>query len=788
MLRNYLTTSIRDILRHKGYSFLNIAGLAVGLACAFFIVLWIQDEVSTDRFHESGDRMYSVMRHSTFGGNKGTTRAIPKPLAAALVENYPEVENAVLISWEMETLLFRENNSFRPSGRWVGPDFFKVFSYPLALGDKETALRTPESIVLSADLAQAYFGTNWRTRNDILGSTLTLGKRLEVAITGVFEAIPANSTLKFEFVVPIEEYTRRNDWVESWSNNGLHLVARLVPGTDLASFNAKIIDLVDEHVDVYETDLFFYPFSEMYLRSDFENGVLVGGRIDYVRIFGLVALVIIIIASINFMNLATARSAGRAREIGVRKSVGATRAILARQFMGESVLKAGLAFVISIVLIILLMPAFNSVTGKVVGVLTLKPLIWLEFAGIALVTGLLAGSYPALYLSNFNVIGVFRSNRRGKSRGAGLRKALVVVQFGLSIVLIVGTFTVYNQLSYIRGKDLGINRENVAMVDFVGGIKSQYDSFKGELMNVPGVLSVSSSNNNPLFIGNDTIGVQWDGKDPDDNTLFTNSAIGYDFVETMGIKMAAGRTFSEEFGTDSLNYIINWKAAAAMGMEDPVGQTIQFWEQEGTIIGVMEDFHMSSMYRPISPVIFRLEPENTGILFVRMDGDQSKDALAGLEGVYKRFNPEYPFQFKFMDEEFELAYRSEVIISSLSNIFAFVAIFIACLGLFGLASFTAEQRTREIGIRKVLGATVPGVVALLSREFLILVGGAFLVAAPIAYIMMNNWLNEFEYHTELGVGILAASGVAALVIAWLTVSYQAIKTAVANPVHALKSE
>lgn len=788
MLRNYITTGFRNILRHKGYSFLNIAGLAVGLACAFFIVLWIQDEVSTDRFHESGDRIYSVMRHSTFGGNKGTTPSIPKPLAAALVENYPEVENTVLLSGETETLLSKEGKAFRPNGRWVGSDFFKVFSFPLAKGDAASALLVPESIVISPALAESYFGADWRTRDDILGSMLTLDNRLEVAVTGVFEAIPANSSLKFEFVVPVEEYIRRNDGVESWSNNGLRMYARLLPGTDLLSFNAKIIDLIDEHVDAYETDLFLYPFSEVYLRSDFENGVLVGGRIDYIRIFGLIALVIILIASINFMNLATARSAGRAREIGVRKSVGATRGELARQFLSESVIKAGLAFVISITTIVLLMPTFNSVTGKVVSVLGLYPLIWLEFAGIALVTGLLAGSYPALYLSNFNVIGVIKPNKVGKSRGAGLRKALVVVQFGLSIVLIVGTFTVYNQLSYIRGKDLGINRDNVVMVDFEGGIKSQYDSFKGELMNVPGVLSVSSSSNNPLSISNDTNRVTWDGKDPDNNTLFWHSAVEYDFVETMGIKMDAGRTFSKEFGTDSVNYIINWKAAAAMAMADPLGQTIQFKEQEGTIVGVMEDFHMSSMYRPITPVIFRLEPENTNILFVRLAGNQTKEALAGFEAVYKRFNPEYPFKVRFMDEEFERAYQSEIILGSLSNIFAFVAILIACLGLFGLASFTAEQRTREIGIRKVLGASVPRVVALLSREFLVLVGGAFLIAAPIAYVVMNNWLNEFEYHTELGAGVLVASGAAALIIAWLTVSYQAIKTAVANPVNALKAE
>jgi len=434
------------------------------------------------------------------------------------------------------------------------------------------------------------------------------------------------------------------------------------------------------------------------------------------------------------------------------------------------------------------MPSFNSLTQKGIEIGALNPMIWLQFAGIALLTGLIAGTYPALYLSSFSVTGVFQSKLGSSGRGSGLRKGLVVAQFAMSIVLIVGTFTVYKQLNFIRGLDLGVNRENVVMLDLEGGIREHYDAFKGELESVPGVVNVSTSTHNPLNLGSDTIGVLWDGKDPDDNTLFWNSAVGYDFTTTMGIEIAAGRSFSKQFGTDSSNYVINWKAAAAMGMQDPVGQTIDFWGREGTIVGVMEDFNMGSMYRPIMPVIFRLRPEDTNILFVRIATDQTTDALAGLEKIYKTHNPEFPFEYQFMDDEFEAAYRTEAVMGSLANVFAFVAMFIACLGLFGLASFTAEQRTREIGIRKVLGASVPSVVALLSREFLLLVAAAFTMAAPIAYFMMDNWLNEFEFHTDLGLDVLLGAGLSALLIAGLTVSYQAIRTAVANPVHALKSD
>ncbi len=788
MLRNYFLTAIRNIRRHKGYSFINVAGLAIGFVCSFFILLWVQDEMSYDTFLPENDQVYRVMRHTVFGGKKGTGSAMPKPIAQVLVDDYPEITHTVLMSWDMDMVLTYENQPFRSEGRYFGSDFFTVFKFPLIIGDAATALLDPESIAISESLAERFFGKDWRQKDDLLGKRFNIDHRLDVRLTAIFKEVPANSSLQFNFVLPMQEYIRNNDWVERWDNNGLRLFARLEKGADPEVVNAKIKDLIDQHVDAWESDVFLQPYSDMYLWSDFENGVLVGGRIEYVRIFLLVAVFIILIASINFMNLSTARSMQRAREIGVRKAVGATKSSLARQFIGESMLTAMMAFVMAMILVFLLLPSFNMLTSKAVSISLLDPGLWLQFGGLALFTGLLAGSYPALYLSSFNVVSVLRGTPRKKSRGGGLRKGLVVLQFIMCIILIVGTFTVYQQLRYIRNKALGVDRENVVYMAFEGNIRNQFDAFKNELLNTPGIMNVTLSSQNPLSVGNNTIGVDWDGKLEGDNTLYSTILTGYDFVETMRIKLKEGRVFSKEFGADSSNYMINEKAAASMGMDNPVGQRLTLWGREGSIIGVVKDFHMQSLYRPIEPVIMRLSPQRTWIVYVRIEAGQTREALAALETVHNKFNPEYPFNCRFLDDEFEQTYRSETVIGTLANIFAVLAILIACLGLLGLASFTAEQRVKEIAIRKVLGASVLKIVMMLSREFILLVVGAYAFAAPIAYYLMSKWLEDFAFHTEISIGILASAGILSVLIAWLNVGYQSIRAGMANPVVSLRSE
>ncbi|MCK5148327.1 FtsX-like permease family protein [bacterium] len=617
---------------------------------------------------------------------------------------------------------------------------------------------------------------------------INIDHRLNAKLTAVFEDVPTNSSLQFEYVIPMQEYIRNNDWVEHWGNNGLRLFARLEKGADPEHVNAKIKDLIDQHVDRWESDVFLQPISDMYLWSNFENGVLVGGRIDYVRIFLCVAVFIILIASINFMNLATARSTQRALEIGVRKAVGASKSSLAGQFLGESILTAMMAFVIAMVLVIILLPNFNQLTNKAVNVSLANPGLWLQFGGLVLFTGLLAGSYPALHLASFSVINVLRGASSKKTRGSGLRKGLVVFQLMMSIILIIGTLTIYQQLSYIRNKVLGVDRENVVRMAFEGNIQSQFDAFKHELLSKPGIVNVTTSSQNPLSVGNNTIGVEWDGKIEGDNTLYSIINAGYDFVETMKIDVKDGRVFSREYGADSTNYIINEKAAESMGMDNPVGQRLALWDREGSVIGVVKNFHMQSLYREIEPIIIRLAPQSASIVLVRFASGQTREALTVLENVHKKFNSAYPFNCRFLDEEFEQTYRSETVIGTLAKVFAVLAILIASLGLLGLASFTAEQRSKEIAIRKVLGSSILKIIGLLSREFILLVVGAYAVALPIAYYLMTKWLEDFAFHTEISVGILISAGVLSVLIAWLNVSYQSIRAAMTNPVISLRSE
>lgn len=788
MFRNYIVTAFRNIRRHAAYSFINVAGLAIGFICSFFIVLWVQDEMSYDTFLDEGDQVYRVMRHATFGGNTGTTSSTTKMLVDVLDEEYPEITHTVLMSWDVNMVLTHENEAFRIDGKYFGSDFFAVFRYEVLMGDPASALLDPESIVLTESLAARYFGDEWRAKEDLIGTIFRLDNNRDARVTAVMEDVPANSSIQFEYILPMESFIRENDWVNSWGNNGLRMFARLDKGADHEVVSAKIRDIIDQHVDAWETDIFLQPLSDIYLHSQFEDGKLVGGRIDYVRIFLLVAVFIILIASINFMNLATARSALRAREIGVRKSLGATQTSLAGQFLGESIVTALLAFIVALGVVVLLVPSFNDLTNKSVVVSLADPQIWLQFGGLALLTGLVAGSYPAFYLSSFNVITVLRGASRKTSKGGGLRKGLVVFQFIMSIILIVGTLTVYQQLSYIRDKDLGLDRENVVYLPFEGQVSDQFETFKQELLNQPGIVSVATSSSNPLSIGQDTIGAEWEGKAEDDNTLFSILSTGYGFSETMGIELLDGRLFSEEFGADSSNFVINETAARTMGMDNPVGQPLTLWGESGTIVGLVQDFHMRSLYNPIEPVIMRLSPDNTWIMYVRLGAGQTREGLASLEQVYSTFNPEYPLSHRFLDEEYELTYRSEIVIGTLANIFAVLAVVIACLGLFGLASFTAEQRHKEIGIRKVLGASVPNIVLLLSREFIVLVVGAYIIAAPIAYYVMSGWLQDFTFHTEMSIGILAGAGIVAVLIAWLTVSYQSVRAASANPVVSLRSE
>jgi putative ABC transport system permease protein len=781
--------------RHPGYAAINILGLTLGLFVAFMILLWVQDELGKDRFHERADDVYQVMRTVDFGGQISTTESITAMLDGRLVDNYPEIEYGSMLSWEFWTSFVKGEKAFRNMARYVGPDFFRIMSFDLQAGDPFTALDNPESIVLSEKMARNFFPEVYASHSDavsaanaILGETVMLENRLMVTITGVVENAPYDSSINYEAFLPFEEYARRNEWIQGWGNNGFRMVVRLTPGADVTSVNDKIRNIVKENQEGSSAETHLHPITQRYLWSQWEDGVLIGGRIDYVRIMGIVGLLILLIAAINFTNLATARSAQRAMEIGIRKTFGGSRRGLAGQFLFESLFTAFLAFLVGIVAVWLLLPAFNSLTDKTIQMGRIPFETWMLLGGITLLTGLLAGSYPAAFLSRFGIMKVLRSRSVSQSGAGGLRRALVVFQFAVSILLIVGTMTIYRQLDMIQTKNLGFDRENIVMARLEGGAAEQWESFKANLKQNPAILDVTQANGNPYDVNTSTTDPDFEGKDPDDSSLYFVISSGYDYLKTMKMELVAGRDFSIEQRMDSANVIINETAARKLGFDDPIGQRFDTWGREGTIIGVVKDFQMRSVYYDIEPTIIRLDPEETLLFFVRSAAGREQEVVGTMKESFTQFSPGYPFNERFLDDEYQEMYRSEQVIGTLANWFAVFAIVIACLGLYGLASFTTSRRTKEIGVRKVLGASTGKVVVLLTREFALLVGISFALAAPAAWWFMSTWLQKFEYRIEMSLGLFALAGLGMMVITFATVGFQSMRAALANPADALRTE
>ncbi|MFP4095261.1 MAG: ABC transporter permease [Cyclobacteriaceae bacterium] len=785
MIRNYLNIALRFFMKQRAYSLINILGLAIGIACSLFILLWVEDELKMDRFHEKEGRLFKAMRHAYFtDGNIFTWSAIPKPLAQTLEEEYPEVEEAELQTWQQQLLIAHHEQSYKEEGFFAGEDFFKIFSFPFIEGDPTTALKDIHSVAISEKLANKLFGNG-----PALGQMLRVDNRAEFKVTGVFSNPPASSSLQFDFVLPIEEFIQRNDWVEDWGNNGLRMHVLLKENASHEVLNAKLKDIIREHDESSDADAFLKPFEEVYLYGDYEEGKLQGGRITYVKIFSLIAFFILLIACINFTNLATARASRRAREVGMRKAVGASRRSLFVQFMAESFLIVLLATLLALLLVWLLMPYFNTLTGKNIPLDLLNPDILLLLLGVLLLTTLMAGSYPAVYMASLNTMKILRGNLRSGKAAANFRRSLVVFQFAISLLLIVGTSVIYRQLQYIQNKSLGMDRENLLYMYLEGDLQDKYAVFKEELLQSTGIQSISAASQNPLSVGNSTTGLSWEGKAPDEQILFSIINADYDFLQTMGMELSAGRDFSREFSTDTMNIIINEEAARAMGMEEAVGQHIKLWDEyEGEIIGVVKDFHFASLRSEIGPLFIRLRPDNTSFAFVRTQPGQLASALAALESSSQQLNPAFPFEYHFLDQDFEEIYQSEQTIGKLAGIFALVTIIISCLGLLGLASYTAEQRIREISVRKVLGASEARLVMLMSGEFSKLVLIAFGLGAPLAYFLMQQWLEAFAYRVSLSWLVFVVAGLIALVTAWLTVAYQSFKAAHCNPAEVLRSE
>ena len=804
MFQNYFKIAWRNLIRNKAFSGINILGLALGMGCSLLIFLWVQDELQVDNYHVNGPQLYNVMQRQFYDGKVETGRFTPGVLADELKKQFPEIVHAAgYTGWEAQMTFAVGDRINKETGHWAGADWFKMFSIPLLAGTPATALTSPTGMAISRKVAEFYFGNPVAA----LGKSIRIDNKRDYQVTAVFENLPDHSSDKYDFLINWQDCVTRNPWMKEWGNNGPHTRIMLRPDANVANLDAKLKPFLRKYNNdigkSFDAQLFLQAYPDGYLYSNFKNGKQDGGRIEYVRLFSLVAVFLLLIACINFMNLATARSVKRAREVGVRKVIGAVRSILAGQFIGEALLFTFMALVVAVLLVFFLLPSFNSLTGKQISLQATQASFWLLLLGMTLVTGVIAGSYPALFLSSLEPVRVLKGTLRFGSGARLFRQGLVVFQFVLSMLLIVGTIVVYRQVNYVQTTNLGYERENLIYVPVEGDLTTQsnYKTFKDQLLQQPGIASVSSMMEAPTNIGSSTGGVTWPGKDPNVNIELTQTAVGYDLMKTLKVKLT-GRDFSPEFSTDTTNYIINEAAAKRIGYtnrsrtgrpaesaESAVGQPITMWGKPGKIIGVMEDFHFQSLHIPIAPLILRLstEPGSQNFL-IRTQPGQTTQALASIETLWKQLNPKFPFAYRFADDEYQKLYKSETVVGSLATYFAFLAIFISCLGLFGLSAFTAEQRTKEIGVRKVLGASVGGIIGLLSKDFLKLVLIAIVISSPLAWYAMNQWLQGFAYKLEISWWVFALAGVLALGIALLTISFQSVKAALMNPVTSLRSD
>jgi len=784
MIRNYFITALRNLIRHKSFTLINLLGLTVGLSTAMFILLWIRDEVTYDRFNQDIDRIYEVFENQTYSADKiYTFSATPGPLADGLKAEFPEVELSARSTWENRDLLRYEENSFYAKGKLADSTLLKIFTFHWLAGDPNNPLPDPSSIVLNASLAQKLFG-----KENGLGKVIRFRNEVDMKVTGIFEDLPSNSTLQCEFVAPFVYFEKENSWLESWGNNGIMTYVKLRPGVDYLQFNEKIADYIKTKYEESVVTLFLHPYKDLHLYSNFEDGKLNGGRITYVKAFTYVALFILIIACINFMNLTTARSTVRSREVAVRKVIGAQKFSLIKQFLGESFLITFLAMLVSLLLILLLMPVFNDLTGKQVSLDLRDYHFWLGFIGILWVTGLLSGSYPAFFLSSFKPVQVLKNQSRNSFHGAGLRKILVVVQFTLSVILIISSLVIYNQINYLQNKYLGFDKENVVYFYDTKGITRNFEAFRNEALEQPFISGIGRGNHLPYQVGSSSSGMVWDGKPDDLKILFQTYQTDYDMIRVLGFDLIDGRYFSLDHATDSTNYIINQEAARRMGMQDPVGKNFEAWGRKGQIIGLVKDFHSNSLYSPIEPLIFMMNPANTWITYVRIQAGKTREAVDFLQSLYKKYDPDFPFEYDFLDKSYAELYKSEMTIGKLTDYFTGIAIFIACLGLYGLASFTVRRRTKEISIRKVFGASVSRLIALLSKDFAWLIFISILLGSPVAWYLMHHFLSSYAFHTRIGILVFLIPAVGILLLALITVFYQSLKVSLGNPADSLRNE
>lgn len=791
MFKHNILISFRSFKRFKSTFFINLFGLASGLACTFLIYLWVADEVSMDKIYENDDRIYQVMRNRSENGQISTTSSMPGRLAEELMASYPEVEAASMV-WPPEFFgakgyVSQDAEQIRARSQYVNPEFMDVTSLRLISGNPNSVLKSKLDVLISETLARKVYGTT----DNLVGKTLhwneTWATTGDYLIAGVFKDIPKNSTMQFDMLLNAEIMMAAYKYMENWGNTNPDAVVLLKEGTPPEAFDTKIEKLIQTKVQKSSSTLFVQKLSDRYLNGSYENGEVSGGRIAYVRLFSIVALIILAIACINFMNLSTAKAAGRLKEIGVKKALGAKRKALIGQYYTESFLLTILSLIIAFGIVSLLLPQFSVITGKALSI-GLSTEILAAIGLVVLITGFLAGSYPALYLSRLKTTESLKG-RLVKNLGELLiRKGLVIFQFAVSIILIFSVLIISQQIDYIQNKNLGYDRGNVVKFDNAGIDDSAYEGFLSSLEAIPGVVSTASTGHDLTGDhGNGTNGLNWPGQQPDERLDFINLEMSAGFIETMGIELVLGRTFDRGRQNEESKIIFNETAVKQMSLKDPIGKIVKLWGEEREIIGVVKDFHAESLYETIQPTLIQAYPVLNSTIIKIQEGTVA-NTLGKIEERFAEFSDGLPIEYRFLDTDYQAMYESEKRVASLSQYFAIVAIIISCLGLLGLTAFTAERRSKEIGIRKVLGSGNWRIIRLLSGDFTKMVVSALIIGLPISYYIVIGWLQNFAFSIDLQPWHFIFVGLLTLAIAWLTVGWQTFKAARTNPVESLRAE
>lgn len=790
MIKNYLKVALRNLRRDKGFSFLNISGLAIGMAAAILIMLWIQFEVSIDREYAKSDRIYQMYNRDTFSGEKWAWGSTPKILGPTIKKDYPEVEQAVRVSHN--GFLFTSGEKrLNETGYFVDANFFKVFDFQMFKGDGEKALDNTFSIVISREFAKKMFDTE-----DAVGKTVKIDSSDIFTVSAVLEDMPGNSRFKTSYFIPWT-YMKKLGWDdEYWGNNSVQTYVLLKENSSQEAFNKKVRTITIDHTKESgssTTEVFSYPLSRAYLYGKSENGQLVDGKIVTVRMFAVIAIFILVIACINFMNLTTAKSEKRAKEVGVRKVAGAGKSSLIGQFIGESVMLAGISGIVALILVQLTLGSFNDLVDKPLSLDFTNVIFWVQFLGFIILTGVLAGSYPAFYLSSFNPVKVLKGTFRNHAATFSARKVLVVVQFTFAIVLIISTLIIQRQINYAQNRDMGYNKEQLIYVSLQGAIGKNYPAIKQELLKSGSVEAVTKSMSPITQQWSDSWGFSWPGSTEEDEKLdFIQFSTDADFTKVMGTQIVEGRDIDvTKFATDSMGVLLNETAVKKMRLEKPIGAVISQGDEgdKMTVVGVIKDFIIGSPYSPVSPMMVRGPGAWFNFLHIRLNSGNSISAnIKTIQGVFEQFNPNYPFEYKFVDEEYARKFENTRRIGTLALLFSGLTILISCLGLFGLSAYMAANRVKEIGVRKVLGASVGSIAVLLSKDFLKLISVAFLFSAPIAWYLMTQWLKDYDYKIGIEWWVFVITGLISLFIAIITVSFQAVKAGMANPVKSLRTE